>query len=87
MLKSVLQQLDSQPTSGARRAIAIIVVVAAVAFLAFTIWIALQYRSSNSWSEIREVVDPIVAWTVRKPEEWDAVRKDCDNLIFEGYVP
>jgi hypothetical protein len=64
MLKSVLRQLDSQPTSGARRAVAIIVVVAAVAFLAFTIWIALQYRSSNSWSEIREVVDPIVAWTM-----------------------
>jgi hypothetical protein len=64
MLKGVLQQLDSQPTSGARRAVALIVVVAAVAFLGFTIWIALQYRSSNSWSEIREVVDPIVAWTV-----------------------
>ena len=64
MLKGVLQQLDSQSTSGVRRTVALIVGVAAVAFLAFTIWIALQYRSSNSWSEIREVVDPIVAWTV-----------------------
>ena len=28
---------------------------------------------------------PVVAWTVRKPEEWDAVRAVCDNLIFEGF--
>ena len=28
---------------------------------------------------------PIVAWTVRKPEEWDAIRDGCDNLIFEGF--
>lgn len=28
---------------------------------------------------------PIVAWTVRKPEQWDAVREGCDNLIFEGF--
>ncbi|MBS0332983.1 MAG: glycerophosphodiester phosphodiesterase [Proteobacteria bacterium] len=29
---------------------------------------------------------PIVAWTVRKPEEWVAVRDGCDNLIFEGFA-
>ena len=28
---------------------------------------------------------PVVAWTVRSPEQWDAVRDHCDNLIFEGY--
>ena len=28
---------------------------------------------------------PVVAWTVRKPEQWDAVRDGCDNLIFEGF--
>ena len=28
---------------------------------------------------------PVVAWTVRKPEEWDAVKAHCDNLIFEGF--
>jgi glycerophosphoryl diester phosphodiesterase len=28
---------------------------------------------------------PIVAWTVKKPEQWDAVREGCDNLIFEGF--
>jgi glycerophosphoryl diester phosphodiesterase len=30
---------------------------------------------------------PIVAWTVRKPEQWEAVRDGCDNLIFEGFRP
>jgi glycerophosphoryl diester phosphodiesterase len=28
---------------------------------------------------------PVIAWTVRSPEQWDAVRDHCDNLIFEGY--
>lgn len=28
---------------------------------------------------------PIVAWTVRSPEQWDAVSDHCDNLIFEGF--
>ena len=30
---------------------------------------------------------PIVAWTVRKPEQWEAIRDGCDNLIFEGFRP
>jgi glycerophosphoryl diester phosphodiesterase len=30
---------------------------------------------------------PIVAWTVRKPEQWDAIKDGCDNLIFEGFAP
>jgi glycerophosphoryl diester phosphodiesterase len=30
---------------------------------------------------------PVVAWTVRKPEQWEAVRDGCDNLIFEGFRP
>jgi glycerophosphoryl diester phosphodiesterase len=30
---------------------------------------------------------PIVAWTVRSPEQWEAIRDSCDNLIFEGYRP
>lgn len=28
---------------------------------------------------------PIVAWTVRSPEQWEAVKAGCDNLIFEGF--
>lgn len=30
---------------------------------------------------------PVVAWTVRKPEQWVAVKDHCDNLIFEGFTP
>jgi glycerophosphoryl diester phosphodiesterase len=29
---------------------------------------------------------PIVAWTVREPAQWEAVRDGCDNLIFEGFA-
>jgi glycerophosphoryl diester phosphodiesterase len=30
---------------------------------------------------------PIVAWTVRDPGQWEAIRDSCDNLIFEGFRP
>ena len=30
---------------------------------------------------------PIIAWTVREPAQWEAVRGGCDNLIFEGFAP
>ena len=30
---------------------------------------------------------PIVAWTVRDAAQWEAIREDCDNLIFEGFRP
>ena len=29
---------------------------------------------------------PIVAWTIRDPAQWDAIRPYCDNLIFEGFA-
>jgi glycerophosphoryl diester phosphodiesterase len=29
---------------------------------------------------------PVVAWTVRSPDEWERVSGHCDNLIFEGYA-
>ncbi len=38
-------------------------------------------------AELRAEGMPVVAWTVRKPEQWDAVKAGCDNLIFEGFVP
>jgi glycerophosphoryl diester phosphodiesterase len=28
---------------------------------------------------------PIVAWTVRSPEQWAGLEDHCDNLIFEGF--
>jgi glycerophosphoryl diester phosphodiesterase len=30
---------------------------------------------------------PIVAWTVKGPDEWARIRDGCDNLIFEGWRP
>ena len=30
---------------------------------------------------------PVVAWTVRSTEQWEAIRAGCDNLIFEGFHP
>jgi glycerophosphoryl diester phosphodiesterase len=28
---------------------------------------------------------PVIAWTVRQPAQWEAVKPHCDNLIFEGW--
>jgi glycerophosphoryl diester phosphodiesterase len=30
---------------------------------------------------------PVLAWTVRDPAQWDAVKDNCDNYIFEGFRP
>jgi glycerophosphoryl diester phosphodiesterase len=29
---------------------------------------------------------PIIAWTVREPSQWEAVKSHCDNLMFEGFA-
>jgi glycerophosphoryl diester phosphodiesterase len=29
---------------------------------------------------------PIVAWTVREPAQWNALKDHCDNMIFEGFT-
>jgi glycerophosphoryl diester phosphodiesterase len=36
--------------------------------------------------KLREQGMPVVAWTVRKPEQWEAIKPHCDNLIFEGFA-
>jgi glycerophosphoryl diester phosphodiesterase len=36
-------------------------------------------------AKFREDGMPVVAWTVREPGQWDAVKDHCDNLIFEGF--
>lgn len=28
---------------------------------------------------------PVIAWTVRSPDQWEGVQDHCDNLIFEGF--
>ena len=30
---------------------------------------------------------PIIAWTARGPDQWNAVKGHCDNMIFEGFAP
>jgi len=30
---------------------------------------------------------PLITWTVRGQEEWDALKDHADNLIFEGFQP
>lgn len=37
-------------------------------------------------AEYRAQGMPVVAWTVRDPAQWDAVKDACDNLIFEGFA-
>lgn len=29
---------------------------------------------------------PVIAWTVRSPDDWSAVSDHCDNFIFEGFT-
>ncbi len=36
-------------------------------------------------AELRGQGMPVVAWTVREPAQWEAIRDGCDNLIFEGF--
>ena len=30
---------------------------------------------------------PVLAWTVRSPDQWSAISGACDNYIFEGFTP
>ena len=29
---------------------------------------------------------PVIAWTVREPAQWNAVKSHCDNMMFEGFA-
>lgn len=49
--------------------------------------LGLDMLPSSRGAELREQGMPVVAWTVREPAQWEAVRADCDNLIFEGFAP
>lgn len=37
-------------------------------------------------AELRRQGMPVIAWTVRGAETWDALKPHCDNLIFEGFA-
>jgi glycerophosphoryl diester phosphodiesterase len=49
--------------------------------------LGLDMLPSAPAAEFRARGMPVVAWTVRAPAEWEAVRDGCDNLIFEGFRP
>jgi glycerophosphoryl diester phosphodiesterase len=49
--------------------------------------LGLDMLPSERAAEYRAKGMPVVAWTVREPAQWDAVKDGCDNLIFEGFVP
>jgi hypothetical protein len=58
------QRLGSDSSSGIRRVLALIVLIAGIAFLGFVAWVTLGVSTSNDWSEIAHVVGPIVAWAL-----------------------
>jgi glycerophosphoryl diester phosphodiesterase len=37
-------------------------------------------------AEYRRQGMPVIAWTVRSAEQWEALKPHCDNLIFEGFA-
>ncbi len=41
---------------------------------------------SKPASRLRSKGMPVIAWTVRNPDEWASAQPYCDNLIFEGYA-
>ena len=49
--------------------------------------LGLDMLPSPRAAEYRAKGMPIIAWTVRDPVQWEAVRAGCDNLIFEGFTP
>lgn len=87
----VLRGLDSYSYAGAihlpeetRRAYAALeqVAIAKPHFLA----LGLDMLPSQIAARHRAAGLPVVAWTVRDPAQWSAVRDACDNLIFEGFL-
>ena len=47
--------------------------------------LGLDMLPSERAAKLRADGMPVVAWTVRDPAQWDAVKDGCDNLIFEGF--
>jgi glycerophosphoryl diester phosphodiesterase len=49
--------------------------------------LGLDMLPSPEAAKLRAKGMPVIAWTVREPAQWEAVRESCDNLIFEGFRP
>ena len=48
--------------------------------------LSLDMLPSARADEFRQAGMPVLAWTVREPAQWEAVKAGCDNLIFEGFA-
>jgi len=48
--------------------------------------LGLDMLPSPRAAALRDQGMPIVAWTVREPAQWEAIKDGCDNLIFEGFA-
>ena len=49
--------------------------------------LGLDMLPSAKADALRKSGMPVLAWTVRSADQWDAVKDHCDNLIFEGFRP
>lgn len=49
--------------------------------------LGLDMLPSGAAARLRAEGFPVIAWTVREPAQWTAVKPHCDNLIFEGFRP
>ena len=47
--------------------------------------LGLDLLPSTKAAALRDKGMPVIAWTARKPEQWEAVKPHCDNLLFEGW--
>lgn len=47
--------------------------------------LGLDMLPSERAAKLRAGGMPVVAWTVRQPSQWEALKGCCDNLIFEGF--
>jgi glycerophosphoryl diester phosphodiesterase len=48
--------------------------------------LGLDMLPSRKADQLRKTGMPVIAWTVRSPQQWDAVKAHCDNMIFEGFA-
>jgi len=47
--------------------------------------LGLDMLPSDKAARLRDRGMPVVAWTVKEPSQWEAIKDSCDNLIFEGF--
>jgi glycerophosphoryl diester phosphodiesterase len=48
--------------------------------------LSLDMLPNSKADNLRAKGMPVVAWTIRSPDQWDAVKSHCDNMIFEGFA-